>query len=216
MGSYQAGPVQLHVDLAAFTAWSRGAIEKQIPFATALALSRCAVAARDQVRVELPEHFTIRSTWVSRGIRTELTKKSDWPNQKVQVGTVDEFMVLQETGGWKKSKSGSRVAIPTRAVPRVAGGKIPTSLRPKRLLGGKRIAAYIDPEDETIRLRKPKLKGKTGHLLLLYHLKAQAHIRARWGFRKSVETFVGVVWPGIFRGALEQALKTPKPKTRTP
>lgn len=229
MVKLQVGSVRVEVDTAQLKAWGEKAVTKQVPFATAAALSRIAVVARDEVRDDLPEHFKIRSGWVARGIRAVVAKKSDWPKPTSTVGVEDEFMLLQETGGVKMAKLShhvgalARVAVPTRAVPRGANGAVRTSWRPKNLLASRQGPAKpgrrgfkgprafkSDRYGGSIILAQPRAGGLSKHLTVLYFLRAQTRLKPRFEFRKTVEGVYRSVWAEYFTAALEQALRTPK------
>jgi hypothetical protein len=60
---------------------------RQVPYATARALTSVAYTARDEVRKELPGRFAIRRPWVARGIpagrlaavhKTRVVPRSQW------------------------------------------------------------------------------------------------------------------------------------------
>jgi len=102
---------------------------KQLPQATAQALTRTAFDARDAVRETLPQRFTLRRPWVAQGIGAQ-------PATPLRLVAVvysrDRFMRLQETGG---EKSG-RIAIPVGRMAQIAKTQvIPKSQWPKALRG---------------------------------------------------------------------------------
>jgi len=102
----------------------------QYPFAAAVALTRTAQDAQAEVRAGLPRRFTIRNRWVSQGIRiVPATKRrlESW------VGSRDDFMALQETGGIKRPR-GEHLAVPTEKVRRRKRGLISKAQRPRRVL----------------------------------------------------------------------------------
>lgn len=108
----------------------------QLPFATAVALTRVAVDARDQERRVLGRTFTLRSRKrVEGGIQINRAEKKDWPRCRAEVGLRDEFMAKHVTGGEKTPKPGGKhVAVPTRIVQRLPSGGVVTRQRPKPVL----------------------------------------------------------------------------------
>lgn len=63
-------------------------------------------------------HFTIRPSFVAKGIRIKAARKSPRLGDiKAKVGSVDEFIELHEGGGAKTGRGG-RVAVPVGARPR--------------------------------------------------------------------------------------------------
>jgi hypothetical protein len=208
-------PIKVTVDLRGFENWARKAIEKQVPFATAKALTKLAVLSRDEVRDDLPEHFRIRSGWVARGIQAVPANKRDWPNPFAVVGVRDQFMELQETGGEKRAERSTggpgRVAVPARAVVRTSSGRIPKRLKPRTILDTKYAFKKEDGVDGEILLKAPRLAGQVQPLKLLYFLKPQTHLHARFMFRRTVATTFRSIWAEYFTEALQQALAVPKP-----
>jgi hypothetical protein len=208
-----ARPVEVKIDLRAFNTWARAAISRQVPFAVAKALTRCAVLARDEVRADLPEHFTIRSSWVAKGIQAVPAKKSDWPHPHAVVGVRDQFMELQETGGTKVATKGTpsgpaRVAVPGNLVvrQRTSGGRIPKRLKPRVILDTKK--AYKGADAILLSVRKGE--GENDRNRLLYLLREQTHLKPRFEFRKTVAGAMRAVWGEYFSQALTEALATPK------
>ncbi|GAA0599197.1 hypothetical protein GCM10009099_40360 [Caenispirillum bisanense] len=84
-------------------------LPKQTQFAVALALTRTAKDAQAEVIKSLGQKFTIRTAWVSKGIRIKPATK-----QKLEavVFSKDDFMALQETGGEKTARDGKAIARP--------------------------------------------------------------------------------------------------------
>lgn len=97
---------------------------EQIPFATAVALTRVAVDSRDVERKNLGRTFTLRSRKrVEGGIQINRAEKSAWPNCAAEVGLKDEFMARHVVGGEKTPPPGGKhVAIPTKIMPRSPSG----------------------------------------------------------------------------------------------
>lgn len=85
---------------------------KQARFAIALALTRVAQEAQARVVQDLPDHFTIRSPWVGKGIRVA---RANPRTMEAVVFSKDDFMALQEEGGTKEPRSGRSVAVPVGA-----------------------------------------------------------------------------------------------------
>lgn len=104
---------------------------KQARFAMALALTRVAQEAQARVRGDLTENFTIRSPWVSKGIRIV---RANPKTLEAVVFSKDDFMALQEAGGTKEPRSGKTVAVPVGAR-RTKQAITRPSAWPKALLG---------------------------------------------------------------------------------
>jgi hypothetical protein len=196
------GAITIDVDLRGFERWSSSAIVRQVPFATAKALTQLAVPARDKVRSDLPHHFHLRSGWTARGVQAVPARKSDYPNSFAVVGSRDEWMVIQETGGVKRPAHTDLLAIPTKRQTwrRSASGRMPKAQRPKALIrGGKAFQ-----QGDLIMQRDPPFG-------VLYFLRPRAQLEARFEFRPTVETLVKARYSFVFRRALDDALR---PRTR--
>ncbi len=205
------GPIKVEADLRGFNAWAAAAVGRQVPYATKKALDSVAFEARDAVRAGLhPPRFEIRSTWVAKGITVVKARKEDYPNATAVVGSRDEFMVQQETGGEKAPKYTGKLAIPTRAgqklkeVRRTASGKIPKRGRPKPLIAAGK--AFIDKATDEVRLRQESASGP-GRAPPIFFLREKAHLKPRFEFRETVEGVVARRYGVIFREQLERALK---------
>ncbi|MEO5335214.1 MAG: hypothetical protein H7839_24650, partial [Magnetococcus sp. YQC-5] len=85
---------------------------KQIQFASALTLTNLAKDAQAEVRRELPQRFTIRTNWISKGIQIRSASKNDL---KATVLVLDQFMAIQETGGIKEGVFGRALGVPVGA-----------------------------------------------------------------------------------------------------
>ena len=198
--------VEVIADLGGLKHFTKELVRKQLPFATAVALTRTAQEARDVARKHMAQRFTLRSTWPARGLQIQRAEKKDWPNVRAIVGHKDELFVLHETGGIKKSRQGRRIAIPTKAVRRTKTGKISRAQRPARALQRKRVFLAED----TIRQRTTKKTRRS----ILYLLRQRVRIRPTFGFRENVERTAGRVYAREFDKALTKAVKTAKERAR--
>ena len=71
----------------------------QLPYASALGLTRIAKRAQTKVKRNIPRRFIMRKKWIQTGIRINpATKQQLWS----RVYSRDDFMALQETGGIKR------------------------------------------------------------------------------------------------------------------
>lgn len=176
--------------------------QREIPFAMSLAMNLAGKEAVELVRREVPGRFTIRQQAVLRGFRHNPTHKRDWPNLRVEVGTVDRFWVLHETGGTKRPESGSNLAIPTRRLRRTAGGKIPKALRPRPLIS----AGKARKAEDAIRLvvKRRSADRRT----MVYLLRQSARIQARLRLEEMVRGSVQRYFPLAFEKAFQHTLKT--------
>lgn len=200
--------VRVRTNFAAAVDWLNMLATRQVPFATAKALTMTARDVRDVVRADLPKHFKLRGGWVARGITIQPASKSDWPHCIARAGSRDQFMELQETGGTKRPTKGAKnVSIPTAVTTRRrnGGGRLPQSAKPRALLDRK--DTFVT--DHVLRKR---LRGKRpgAETLALFLFRPEAHLKPRFEFKKTAEGVVGRVYAKNFKQAFEEAIKAPK------
>lgn len=194
--------------------------QRQVPYALAQALNATAKAARERVAGSLGKTFTIRSNWVSKGLRARFATKRDLT---AVVGQMDPFMALQELGGTKESKDHAQ------AVPIGPGGPSPAFRGPGgrgKTLRGRWPSAL--PGTFTIHTKagedlvlqrteryRSKRQGKGGFTIVradrvrvIYRLKQKVRIKARWGFRAKVALAVGDLLGQLFAAELAGAIRT--------
>lgn len=194
---------------------------EQLPFATAVALTRVAQEARDRERGALSDTFTLRSRRrVEGGIQINRAEKKDWPRSRAEVGLRDAFMARHVTGGVKTPKPGvSHVAIPTRLVVRGPGGSVVSRLRPRPTrerpgafvtdargqhssktsptgpaLIRERVDAKLELQQKAQGLgKRRRVLSRIARLDVAtwYLLREQVQIRARWPFPRGVRGTVG-------------------------
>lgn len=195
-------------------------LERQIPFATALALTRTAQHAQAELKRGLEKDFTVRSKWVARGIRINPANKR---GLAAEVGSRDQFMARQVTGGVKRGEGGKAIAIPGDARPspkkvtrpsRWPGALLKKSSKffignPKghpdlpvgvyRRLGGKG------------RYKSGKKKGQyKGAIRLMWTIKESVTIAPRWRFQTTVDDAVKEIFQAELEKAMEKAISTAK------
>ncbi|MCP3916157.1 MAG: hypothetical protein GY711_11425 [bacterium] len=202
----RAFDVEVVADLGGFDHFMDGLRRKQVPFATALALTRTAQDAQAAAKRRMQKVFTLRSKWAEGGVRIRRAEKRDWPNTRAVVGHLDAMFVLHETGGIRRPRSGHRFAIPTRAVRRTKTGKISKARRPSHVIAS---GAFV--EGRRIRRktrRSTKASTQANRLTTLYFLRRQVRIRARLRFRVMVEHEANRVLGTHFESELRKAIKT--------
>jgi len=211
-----AGPI-VKVDVSEFealAAWYDYVARRQIPFALSLAVNYTAADAQARLREELPEHFTVRSTWVAKGIRiSKLNKKGDDPT--AEIWTKDKYMERQVFGGLKTDEtSGEYVGVPIMArrpkTQRTTRGRWPGALAAQRNKYG---LSRIDggTSDGALGLWRYR-KNKTPRLYWI--LKQSVFVRARWPFFETVHEVVDDRWKSNVVRAWDFALATAKPPIR--
>ena len=198
------------LDLDALTRALPGFAE-QVPYATSRALNAVAWRAVQYVREQLPQHFTIRSRWVERGIRkTRATKR----NLELEIGSRDPYMELQQTGGTKTPPPQKHlVSIPVGArktkTSRTTPGKWPARMlqRPKYFIAPRRKGSDI----KALWRRKGK---KRYPILLQWVFRETAQVPKRWRLPEEVAEIFEAFWVEEAQSAFEDAVRTAKPKKR--
>lgn len=129
------------VDISGYIEEVDEARNRDIPFATALALTRTAQDAAIEVRRNAGYNFTLRNDWTQRNIKVAPAQKLSWPiTAEVYTDTgnssAPDYLEQQEDGGEKIPHEGhTYIAIPTKYLREIAGnGVIPAALRPRELL----------------------------------------------------------------------------------
>lgn len=179
---------------------------RHIPFAFERAFRALGIEAQKEVREELPKRFVLRGQRVSKGVQYWYTKRSAWPNMQVEIGSRDEFMALQETGGTKRPAQHRMLAVPTLQVRRghTISGRIPKAFTPKRLMQSGR--GEINRKRATV-LMWLKQRGVSRPA---YVLARQAKLQPRFGLRTTVEGVVQLRFGKLFTDAMWYAIKTAK------
>jgi hypothetical protein len=170
-------------DVERFTRDMDDATRRQVPFALARALTRTAQDAQGDVRTDLPRRFTIRNTWISRGIRITPASKT---KPEAIVGSLEPFMARQETGGPKHARSHRHVAVPVKAK-RNKRDIIPKGQRPAALKGKPAVFLLTTARGSGIMRREGK---KRYPLQILYWLKTGVTVRPRFGFQDTTSDTV--------------------------
>lgn len=121
-----AKPIQVTIDMHSVKSFLTGLELKQVPFATAKALTQTAQEAQGAVKSGLGRKFILKNKWTEKGIQFQRADKKDWPDCFAIIGSRDEYMVKQEEGGQLPPKR-KRHAIPITARPSK------TSLVPRKM-----------------------------------------------------------------------------------
>lgn len=175
--------LEVKADFAAL----KGKID-QIPFATALALTRTAQDAQAEVRRGLKSRFTVRNNFVEKGILFSAAKKD---TLQATVFSRDDFMILQEKGGTKTPR-GASISVPMEGGNKkgiARAGRRPKDLRStvgvfRAKIGG------VDGLWQRLQRRSKAKKAAGHHLKLLFVFKPSVPVRARFGFADTVRKVV--------------------------
>jgi hypothetical protein len=177
-------------------------VNKQLPFATARALTLTAQDAQTAIRAAMPSKFTIRNTWSQRGIIVKPADKNVIPARSaVMVGDMWNYLFMQESGGEKTPTSSQHIAVPEdiRSSPSQI---LRSQLRPKALLARKDVFIKdLGGGNQAIYQRLPG-----GRLKLLYILTPETHIKPRLGLAETALKIGNERWAINFAASLQAAL----------
>ena len=194
--------------------------KKQIPFATALTLTRLARGSEAPLRQEIDNQLTIRNrTLLIKGVISTKARKSDFPNQKSSVGISERFEFLSQHATGDTRYPITRIgdanyrAIPNeKVIKRTSKGKISKKKRPQFLLkdrSRKKNAFIIKAKSGKNLIVRRKTKRKYP-LIVLYKLTPIANIRPSVKAAGTVRRFVHSHANSYLRLALDQSIKTSK------
>jgi len=199
------------------------AMQKQIPFAMARALTLTAQDCKMALVGHLPDDFTIRTTWLEQGMRIKSATKA---NQSAEVGSIDPFMVLQEAGGTKEPKN-KAMGIPTDVIRGDDNRGIATAGKwPKSLINAKKSARsyfvgkfasgkrFLGHKTGAAEPRKRVRDGRTGPVLprepmeVVYVFADKAQIKPRWEFEKQILAVCDKEFADNALRAIDEVLRT--------
>jgi hypothetical protein len=194
--------------------WMDDLARKQIPFATAVALTRVAQYGQAKLKGNLKKHFTIRNERVPHGIRIKRAEKRDWPHCVAFVGSVDNFMRNQATGEPKRASKTRHIAIPSRVAigTRTTTGRIPAQLKPKPLIasGNGFVTASIGDMHETIYRRVEKVRSRLKNLGIVrfFRLVDSQPMKRRWPIQEEVSAAALGSYGPVFKAELAKAIES--------
>lgn len=173
--------------------------KKQVPFATARALTWTAQDVQKWLIKKIPSIFNVTKKWWLKqqptGIKIKPAKKNDLVSS---IYTKAYFANLQEEGGAKRPTRSKNLVIPTKKVPksrRKAGGAAV-------MLKGKKVFSTA----RGIYRRKGGKKSKT--IELLFHKERSANINPRFNFKQTAHSIATRMFKRNFLRSLANALKT--------
>lgn len=218
---------QITIEVSKSNEFLRDFKENQIPFVTAVSLTRAAQISRDYIRAGLSKYFTIRSPRIKKGVRMAPAKKEDFFSGNIHsaVFDVDPFMALHVQGGTKTPARHKYLSIPTDDL-LDKGARGPTGAIKKQFKPG----AFI----EEIQKRKGKRrnikglapqpfiisKGPQGGviaqrlgkgqypLVFWYSWHKDAQIKKGWPFVETVQERVTIHFEKVFANEMKKAVRS--------
>lgn len=207
---------EAEVDFALVLRALRG-MAKQIPFASALALTRTAQAAQEEVRQHLGDTMLLRNKWTEKGVRFRPANKR---TLEAEVGSMDPYMETQERGGVRtkgqgvprgKTSSGKSLAIPTKALRKSPSQIVKKTKAPGQLLASTRgKGAFIGrpPGRRALGVYQRGGTKRKPTLRLMWTFKRSVVIKKRWPLSEQVQGVVTALWPRFAAEAVAKAITT--------
>jgi len=185
--------------------WLTNVQRKQLPFATAGALTATAFDVRKHVvEKTFPRDFDLRNKrFAGAVLRVEKANK-----RKLRAAVYDrlgrEYLETQARGGIKRP-TGQWISIPTQHIKRTAAGKIGKAKRPRNIVNKPNVFfRHQGPTPDIVRM--PRGKGKS--LEVLYQLVPLARIPKRLRFYEDAAKVVQRRMVPNFKKSFERALRT--------
>lgn len=207
--------------------------KKQAPFAVSRAINRTLHETRSFLIERLPDYFTIRRKHLEKGFWREPARKRDRPIEGA-IGTIREYLPIHVFGGTRTADEGKAVGIPVRArrTPKTAitPSRFPSAIMkkfgPRAFIAGTQrakdgrlvrkggtAALYVAArkrKSSAARKRRRKngrrRKPPARRLRLMYFIRKDAKVEARFPFFDLVETSVGMRWDRVMREEFDKAV----------
>ena len=182
-----------------FSRWMNNVEKKQLPYATAVALTRTAQDVQSYIIDAITRIFNVTKKWWLKqqptGIKIKSAKKTDLHSS---IYTNAYFADLQEDGGTKRPHDNRTMAVPTDNTPksRRKSGGAKTMMQQKKTFS---IASGI---------YRRKGKGKNSTLEKLFTYTKTASIRPRFNFKSMAMRIASRQFPKRFAESLTKALKS--------
>lgn len=186
--------IDLHTEIVSLSS----VMQRQMPFAVALALTRTAQDAQEEIRQRLPVQFHLKNTWTARNIRIKAATKANWE----AIITAPDYMAKQETGGELQPESSRHLAGPTDLL---RGRRIPRGMKPSALLD-RDDTFILTRNGHTAIAQRAGRKGKK--LRILWWLTATQDYKPRFHMGETVADSVRTHFAMRLADALQYAEKT--------
>jgi len=178
--------------------------KRQLPFATAQALTATAFDVRKQiVERTFPEAFEVKNKrFIGAAMRVKKATK-----QTLVASVFDRLgraQLKKHTTGGIKTPRGNNIAIPGRALKRGKSGGITKANRPRQLLDKANVVKLRSKSGQDMIARR----NKKGRLEVLYILEPSANIKKSFRFYEDARTVVKKNMPTNFKKSWRRALAT--------
>jgi hypothetical protein len=177
----------------------------QIPFATALALTRTAGRVSEAEVEKLRDAFTLRREWYKRGTRYGINVKA--ANKRTLTATVFSrapWLVQQSEGDTKDAGRHDDITIPEKSLRQTRDRLIPQAVKPGKVLANMKKFRAFRIGDTIFRRNGLGIRA-------LFFLKSNVRIPKRFDFKGIGKSTVEKVYQKEFGEALAYAIATSKP-----
>lgn len=175
-------------------------------FGVAKGLTSLANGIRDKVKQELPQRFTLRTSWWSRGPYAIKTQMANKQTLTASVFTDAPWMEMQEEGGTKIPTKSKRLAIPMEAVKRTKRDLVSKNQKPRALAKAFIIHTKSGHDFMAVRIGR----GKRSVMKLMWLLEKKATIKKRFGFHETAQKVIDRVGLTHINEGIKYALETSK------
>lgn len=196
------GPVSITLDRRELNRTFDVVLKDQLPYASAVALTRSARDGVEATRDRVRRVFTIRKTELLRRFRSVRAEKRDWPNLRASVGSLDAFWNDQEYGAIRKPRAGGTLSIPTRLIRPTKAKSITKLKRPRQLIQNGQARVDGDLIRKAGKLRKKDQRS------IFYLRRASVQIKEALGATETVHQTVRAAYPGHFAREMKAAVKS--------
>jgi len=177
-----------------------------LAFGIAKGLTSLANGIREKIKEELPQKFTLRTSWWNRGpysIKTEMATKQ---NLTSKVYTMAPWMQMQEEGGTKIPTKSKRLALPMPDVRRTKRDLVQKGQKPRALT--KAFLIHTNSGNDFLAVRVGR--GKRSVMKLMWLLERSATIKKRFGFHETAQKVIDRVGMTHINEGIKYALETSK------
>lgn len=177
---------------------------KNFRFAVAKSLTNVAQEIQAEVVGNMPNRFTLRRTWIQKGIRVIPATKEAL--ESTVYSRDSQFMDIQETGGAKTPTKRRYLMVPTSLVRRTKTDLIKRSDKPKSLYAAGKVDVVEVKGEKFLALKRPRKGNNDQRLRLLYLMIPVARIQSRLGLREDGQRIAKARFTEILQANLAAAV----------
>jgi hypothetical protein len=182
-------------------------IGRQVPFATALALTRTAKEIQREEIAHIRTAFTVRGSWLRIGGKFGVGIVPASKENLVAVVESRAPWLEAHEEGTVRTPEGAHFAIPQKDIRRTKTQVIAKAQRPRAL----KRAFKVETKAGRVPLLLQRVgRGKNSILRVMYQLTGRARIEPRLEFLRTGKAVVEKAWRRIFSEALDHAIHTAK------